>query len=167
MAAPDISIGEEVMNEGKGCAEVFTPLETSTNQVIFCHLNAQNLMNKMDDLCPILTEAKRPVVLGISETWLDHSITTSEVSIPLYIFHCHNRGSRSSGILVYTPANCWGKRRADLEAEDIEVIWLELHLPKRTLLLGTFYCAPSANTKMLDSFAGMLKRAPRNRRKGL
>ena len=47
---------------------VYSPLEDSTNQTILCHLNAQSLMNKMNELHSVLTGANRPVVLGVSET---------------------------------------------------------------------------------------------------
>ena len=141
------------------------PLKTPpTKPSYVCHLNAQSLMNKMDELHSVLTGANRPVVLGVSETWLDHSIPTCEVSVPSYVLHRRDRGRRGGGILVYTPAKLRGQRRGDLEAEDVEAIWLELHLQKKTILFGTIYCPPGADQKVLDSIADMLDRVARKQK---
>lgn len=88
------SAGEPEMNEEIDCDNLPSPLEDSTNQAIFCHLNVQSLMNKMDELCSVLTWASRSVVFGISETWLDHSISNGEVNIPhLHIIYPHHLGN--------------------------------------------------------------------------
>ena len=57
-----------------------------------------------------------------------------------------------------------GQRRGDLEAEDVEAIWLELHLQKKTILFGTIYLPPGAGQKVLDSIADMLDRVAWNRK---
>ena len=53
----DLSLGLALLQECKSSA-------------VFCHLNAQSLLPKMDELRDTLTNAKHPVILEISETWL-------------------------------------------------------------------------------------------------
>ena len=113
------SAGEPEMNKEIDCENVPFPLEDSINQAIFCHLNIQSLINKMDELCSVLTVASWPVVFGISETWLDHSISNGEVSIPPYVLHQRDRGSRGGGILAYSTASLRSQRREDLETKDL------------------------------------------------
>ena len=66
-----------------------------------CHLNVQSLMSKQDELELTLTIAQRPVIPGLSETWLDGSVTDAEVSVPCYATYRRDRGSRGGGVLVY------------------------------------------------------------------
>ena len=67
-------------------------------------------------------------------------------------------GVAEAEVSFYTPANLRCRRRIDLEAEDVEVVWLELHLLKKTLLFGTIYRPPNVDKRVLDSIIGMLDR---------
>ena len=60
----------------------------------------------MDELRDTLTNAKRPIILGISETWLDGSVLNGMVDIHSYTLHRRDRGSRGGGVLVYVPEIC-------------------------------------------------------------
>ena len=61
--------------------ELSTLLKCSKPSAILCHLNIQSVMPKMDEVREILTDTKRPVILGLSETWLDKSVLDGEISI--------------------------------------------------------------------------------------
>ena len=50
-------------------------LNEYNNKAIFCLLNPQSMMNKLDELRYTLSCTKRPVLFGISESWLDSSIS--------------------------------------------------------------------------------------------
>ena len=50
MAERNTNDGDADMNGVNDRDSVYSPLEDSTNQTILCHLNAQSLMNKMDEL---------------------------------------------------------------------------------------------------------------------
>ena len=63
-----------------------------------------------------------------------------------------------SGAKLYTPVNLRSQRKEYLEAENVEIICLELHLWKKTILLGTIYRPLGADYRVLDSIAGMLDR---------
>ena len=136
--------------------ELSTLLKCSKPSAIICHLNIQSLMLKMDEVREILTDTKPPVILGLSETWVDKSVLDGEVSIPGYSQYRLDRGSRGGSVLVYVPENCRSGRRSDLEDDRIEAIWIELHLRKNTILLCTVYRPPNVDTSVLESLSGMI-----------
>ena len=135
-----------------------SPLDSCTNKVVFCHLNAQRLRNKMDELRSILTNAKRPAIFGISETWLESDVPDGEVAIPSYKLFRRDRKSRGGGVLVYVPERCKSKRRLDLEDDEIECVWVEVRLNKMTILLGNMYRPPNADLSVLSNFEAMMER---------
>ena len=98
------------------------PLQECKSSALFCHLNAQILLPKMGELRDTLTNAKCPIILGISETWLDGSVLNGMVRIHSYTLHRHDRGSRGGGVLVYVPQMCSSRQRADLEDDVTEAV---------------------------------------------
>ena len=135
-----------------------SPLDSCTNRVVFCHLNAQCLRNKMDELRSILTNAKRPAIFGISETWLESDVPDGEVAIPSYKLFRRDRKSRGGGVLLYVPERCKSKRRLDLEDDEIECVWVEVRLNKMTILLGNMYRPPNADLSVFSNFEVMMER---------
>jgi len=133
-------------------------LECSSTPIL-CHLNVQSLMSKVDELRALLSGAKRPVVLGLSETWLDESVLDGEVSIPGYSQYRRDRTSKGGGVLVYVPESCHSRRRIDLESDKTEAVWVEVHLKKSTILLCTLYRPPNADALVLESLSNMIERA--------
>ena len=57
---------------------------------------------------------------------------------------------------MYVPANPRSQRRPDLEAENVEAIWAELHVHKRSILFGSIYRPPNADTEALDNIVAIL-----------
>ena len=58
---------------------------------------------------------------------------------------CHWMGKSDSGILVYVNNSLQSKRREDLEADDLEILWLEVcpYKSSRPLFIGGVYRPPS------------------------
>ena len=54
-----------------GCDEEVSPILDCKSSAIICHLNAQSLLPKIDEVRATLRDAKRPVILGVSEKWLN------------------------------------------------------------------------------------------------
>ena len=54
-------------------------------------------------------------------------------------------GKSGGGILVYVNKSLKAKRREDLEAEDLEILWLEVcsYKSSRSLFIGGVYSPPS------------------------
>ena len=142
-----------------------SPLETFSKSAALCHLNIQSLMSKRDELKLTLTNAQRPVILGLSETWLDSSVMDAEVSVPCYAMYRRDRGSRGGGVLVYVTDKCHSRRRKDLEEDGVEILWLEVRMNQRTLLLGNMYRPPNATSSVLDSLELTLERAVSKQKK--
>lgn len=85
----------------------------------------------MDEVRSFLMGAKCPLVLGVSETWLDSSVTNGEIDIKGYCVSRRDRGTRGGGVLVYIPESCHSWRRRNLEDNSIEAVWNELHLRRK------------------------------------
>ena len=75
-----------------------SPIFEDKSSVLLCHLNVQSLMPKMDEVKAVLMKARRPVILGMSETWLDSSISDEANKIQGY-----NHYRRDRGIRVFSP----------------------------------------------------------------
>ena len=112
----------------------------------------------MEEVRALLSDAKRPVILGISETWLDGTVLDGEVSIPGYSQFRRDRGSRGGGVLVYVPESCHCRRRRDLEDHTTEAIWIKLHLKKCVIMLCNIYRPPKAASSTLESLSYMIER---------
>jgi len=112
----------------------------------------------MEEVRALLSDAKRPVILGISETWLDGTVLDGEVSIQGYSQFRRDRGSRGGGVLVYVPESCHCRRRRDLEDHTTEAIWIELHLNKCVVMLCNIYRPPKAASFTLESLSYMIER---------
>ena len=137
-----------------------SPLLSCGSSITLCHLNAQSLVNKIDEVRAALLDAKRPTVLGMSETWLNDTISDGEVSISSFsIYRKDRKGRRGGGILVYVHNSCRCRRRNDLEKDDVEAIWLEVHLRPHTILLCNVYRPPSSNSSTLPNNIDMVEAA--------
>ena len=123
------------------------------------HLNCQSLLPKMDEVRDILSNAMHPVILGISESWLDSSVADDEIDIPSYVLYRRNRGSRGGGILVYASSSCRSWRRHNLEDDTTEAIWIEVRLTKNPVLLYNIYRPPNVRHPFLGNLNSMLERA--------
>ena len=60
-------------------------------------------------------------------------------------------GDALGGVCVYGEQDYHSKRRADLEMNNIECIWLEITIQHRKLLIGTFYRPPNFTNEILTS----------------
>ena len=59
----------------------------------------------MDEIGTALTNSKRPVILGVSETWLDSSVLDGKANVPSYTLFRRDRDGRGGGVLVYVPVD--------------------------------------------------------------
>ncbi|KAM7313602.1 uncharacterized protein ISCGN_003455 [Ixodes scapularis] len=66
---------------------------------------------------------------------------------------------RRGGVLVAIPTSLTVDRRYDLEHPDLEAIFLELHLPHGTVLLGCVYCPPSTRNSAYQLLDASVTRA--------
>ncbi|KAM7285158.1 uncharacterized protein ISCGN_032118 [Ixodes scapularis] len=98
-------------------------------------------------------------ILLLTETWLDSSVHDGELlGTPHSIFR-RDRECRGGGVLVATPSGLTVDRRYDLVHPDLEAIFLELHLPHGTVLLGCVYCPPSTRNSAYQLLDASVTRA--------
>ena len=106
------------------------------------HLNIRSLRNKTTELSLLAQRAKANVI-AITETWLDSSITDSEVMIPGYNIVRKDRSTLGGGVCLYVKDTLAYNTRTDLSDDQFEAIWINL-LSKKTkpILIGCVYRPP-------------------------
>ena len=120
-----------------------------SNNLSLVHYNVQSIRHKLDIL---YSELYAFDILTFSETWLNDSVSTEELSLPT--FHSPERRDRPNdshgGVIVYVKSNVGFCRRNDLEMNGIECIWIEISLRNRKILIGTFYRPPNSSMIYLN-----------------
>ena len=74
--------------------------------MLFCHLNVQSLLPKMDEFRQFIQDTGEtlPLIFGMSETWLTESVTDGEVAVEEYTLYRKDRRCRGhGGVLLYVP----------------------------------------------------------------
>ena len=109
----------------------------------FIHVNARFLLNKIAELHLIANKSKAAII-SVTETWLDDSITNTEVNILDYTILRKARNRYGGGVCMYV--------REDLELTPLqldrvnntdEILCVELLLPKtKPIIVGTCYRPP-------------------------
>ena len=66
---------------------------------MFIHLNTRSLLPKLDEL-RLLAANTKVAVIGITESWLDASVTDAEVEIPGYLIVRHDRNRTGGGVCI-------------------------------------------------------------------
>ena len=69
-----------------------------------CHLNVRTLVDKIDEMRGFC-ETHRPHVLSLNETWLDSSISDSEIQLTGYLLVRRDQTRRNGGVLIYVSSN--------------------------------------------------------------
>ena len=121
-----------------------TPLDASIKML---HLNAQSIRHKIPE---VEFELQTVDIACISETWLDDSISDSDLSIQH--FHPIERRDRPhsahGGVAIYIRDSLAFTRRDDLEFDNLELLWVEVQLPSTNILVGSLYRPPNAPNNM-------------------
>ena len=159
---------EGLSSSGSECAPngISVPLDPchlEKNSPVFCHLNAQSLLPKVDDVRDFLLNVRRPMILGVSESWLDSTIPDGVVDVEGYNMSRRDRGTRGGGVVVYVPTQCRSWRRQDLEDDQIEAVWIEIRLREEAspLLLCNVYRPPNTSQSFMDAFSCLIEKASR------
>jgi hypothetical protein len=108
----------------------------------FIHLNVRSLISKLDEV-RLLAVNTRAACICITESWLDDSISDSEVSIDNYVIQRKDRDRQGGGVCIYVRCDFAYNPRDDLCHEELEATWLEILLPKsKPILCGALYRPP-------------------------
>ena len=114
-----------------------------SNHLSVVHYNVQSLVPKLDLLTTELSEFD---ILAFTETWLNPSVPTNDLTIDSYrIPERKDRpGDSHGGVILYVKNNIHYTRRQDLELRGVECIWIELTLKHKHILFGVFYRPPNS-----------------------
>ena len=130
--------------------EQFMENNRLNNASYILHLNSRSLLPVIDQL-RILFDESKPLIIAISETWLNSTVADLEVDINGYKIERLDRTSRGGGVAIYFRDGCKFKRRADLEDPNIEAICVELKIGKVCYILACVYRAPNSDyTNLLE-----------------
>ena len=124
------------------------------------HVNVYHLYNKVQDVCMLLTKSPYIHLLGLSETRLNSSVGDESLSVPNYTLLRRDgahRGQTGMGLFVHHSIVHTTKRRADLESERVECMWVEIkHSPSSATLVGYVYRNPAVTYAWFDDFVKMM-----------
>ena len=97
------------------------------------HLNINSVINKLADVSSILyNQGKHFHIFGLSESRLSAHISDSEISIPGYnIIRKDADGQNKTGLLIYISQCITYKLISNLDARDLETLWIEISLKKK------------------------------------
>lgn len=104
-----------------------------------CHINAQSLNNKMDQLRYVFMDSDIDIIC-VSETWFQYDVVTGIFDLPGYkIFRC-DRKKHGGGVAVYVKKhiNATIKIKSDPTSK-IDFIFLDVTLPSTKILAGCVY----------------------------
>ena len=89
-----------------------------------------------------------PCIIALTETWLDGNISDNELCIPCYSVIRRDRNRHGGGVLLYI--------RSDLPIistsphHSLELLLVDIRLRQGNMLIGLFYCPPSAPVSIID-----------------
>ena len=88
----------------------------------------------------VFCETHRPHVLSLNETWLDSSISDSEIQLPGYSLERRDKTHQNGGVLIYVSSNLDYKVIQEFENDqlDIQCLWMEITPPKSK---GLIFCS--------------------------
>ncbi|XP_021350920.1 uncharacterized protein LOC110462782 [Mizuhopecten yessoensis] len=117
------------------------------------HLNIRSLRNKTDI---VETELNKSDIICLTETHLTPEIPNTELIIPCYsenLYRLDRKTGPGGGVLIYHKNNIFTKRRHDLEHDEVEMIWVEIHIESHKFLLACLYRpeSPVRYWEILDS----------------
>ena len=102
-----------------------------------CHINAQSIFNKLD---LIAVELGTYDIITVSETWLDQTISTSDLVLPSYQIPIRlDRNRHGGGVAIYVKKCIPFVERIDLIIPNLEAMWIEVNLCNRKVIIGNFY----------------------------
>jgi len=116
-----------------------------------CHINAQSLCNKVDELRYIFENSSVDIVC-ISETWFSSRLHDEQINMEGYQVFRSDRVSHAGGVAIYSRKHLKCKRITSQPANsEVEYLFLEIaSLDGTKTLLGCIY-RPNCNID-LNSF---------------
>ena len=140
-------------------------------ELSICHINTRSNLAfnaesgsnqfKMDEIRHILSDQIKYNLITVSETWLSANISTEEddLKIDNYTLHRKDRqnGNRGGGVCIFISNDLFCIQRPDLSPFAIEILWLEIHVNHKKVLVGVYYRPPGQNRDEQNTFFSNLE----------
>ena len=127
-----------------------------------CHINIQSLClvsekinpkRKMNEIESFLMHDLGIDVICLSETWLKPHIPDVSAKIEGYEIERKDRiGIGSGGVGMYISDSIPYKRKKQYEINDLELLWVEVELGTKKVLIGSCYRPNGQNANEVDQF---------------
>jgi hypothetical protein len=148
--------------------------EPSKKGLSMVHMNIQSLYMasitnhkrvKIDEIISTFVVDKPTDIICLSETWLHDQISNKLIEIPGY--HEPERNDRKDrqggGVCAYISENIVKKRLTEIEPPDIDLLWIELKLANKRVIMGVGYRPPRQSKaeveQFMDQFTSSLNKA--------
>jgi hypothetical protein len=138
------------------------PGPTYKNKALnICSINIQSLYlladpyhrRKIDEIHATLVNELQVDIIALSETWLKPNISDKTVEIAGFTFYRKDREDfRSGGVGMYVSDSIPHHKATEFMPEDIELLWVEITLGVKKILVGSCYRPPRQNAEEVDSF---------------
>ena len=112
-----------------------------------CHLNVRTLVDKIDEM-RVFCETHRPHVLSLNETWLDSSISDSEIQLTGYLLVRRDQTRRNGGVLIYVSSNSITRLFKNLKMINPIFLFSRHHVPTNGVA-PLSACKPPHNPQFL------------------
>jgi exonuclease III len=137
---------------------------TELKSLSICHVNVQSLYlrmgyhrRKIDEIHTLLINDQNIDIICLSETWLDNNITDAMVKIPGYSIRRKDRAANlAGGAGMYISDHIPNRRANEFEFPDIDLLWIELKIGHKKILVGACYRPPGQNLEEKELFISKL-----------
>ena len=122
------------------------------NQLSLLHLNSRSLNKNFDALQNLLQTINNfPFsVIGVTETWL-YSNSPPLFNIPNYkMIRADRQGQTGGGVALYILERFDLKIRNDITIEESEVLFIEISLCTKNIIVGVIYRPPNNNIEIFS-----------------
>ena len=137
--------------------------EVPLKKLTMVHMNIQSLYMssiksnprvKIDEIISTFVVAKEVDIICISESWLHDQIDDDQINLPGYQkpYRRDRNDRRGGGACAYVTNNILSNRLKTLEPPDIDLIWFELKLTNKKVVIGVGYRPPGQNQEEADRF---------------
>ena len=114
---------------------------------------------KLDEIRSVYAIDKEIDIICVTETWLHDQSDSSKIEIQGYgkPYRRDRQGNRYGGVCAYVSENIVSRRLQHLEPPGIELLWLELKVQLKRVILGVCYRAPRQNQAEAEDFLEQLQ----------
>jgi len=124
---------------------------SDTKGIKIVHLNIRSLIPKID-LLRAWVALHKPNIITLSETWLNSSISDTEINLLNYTLYRSDRSSRGGGVAIYVSSELISEltiptvKPLHFECVFVKVIFHE----NKSLIIGSIYRPPSSPAETFD-----------------